>query len=193
VTDPVLITPAVAEPLGLDELKDHLGVTDLGQDALLARQLARARRQVEWLTGLGLAAETWEQALDAREVTGDRLRLGRAPIISITSVTAMYADGTSGTMSASGYYPTRDSLALASGASWPSGLRTYEALVVRYVAGEVPLTGSSLREAVLKLAAWYYAARGDQGYIGPGEQLQSGSIPADVWDALAPYRALGVA
>lgn len=185
MTDPVLITPANIEPVSLEELKDHVGITDSETNALLYRQLARARRQVEWLTGLGLALETWEQLFDAVDVTGDRLRLGRSPVTSVTSVTVKYQDGTTGTMSASGYYATRDSLALASGASWPSPLRTYEALVVRYVAGEVPIDGSPLREAVLKLAAWYFSARGDQD--------TGGAIPDDVWDALGSYRSPVVA
>lgn len=184
MTDPLLVTPA-ADPITLLELKDHLGVTDDSQDAMLFRLLARARRQVEWLTNLGLASETWERSFDACDVRGDKLLLGRAPVTSITSVTAQHSDGTSSVMAAAGYYRTRDSLALVAGATWPTSLRTYEALTVRFVAGEIPIEGSGLREAVLKLAAWTYALRGDQD--------QGGAIPPDVWDALAPYRSLGVA
>lgn len=179
MTDPILITPATVEPVTLQEVKDHLGIEDAASDLRLVRQLARARRNVEQSTGIGLASETWEQAFDAAELTGDRLRLGRSPVTAITSVTARYEDGTTAVMAAAEYYLVRDGLALAEGASWPEPLRAYEALAVRYVAGEVPLDGSPLREAVLKLAGWYDATRGDQD--------KGGNLPPDVLATLAPY------
>lgn len=187
MTGPTLIPPAATEPVSLEALKDHLVLDGEAGDLDLLRRLKAARRRLEGEIGRGLAQETWEQVFDAAEVVGERLPLWRGPVNTIVSVTARYADGTSEVVPATDYYEVSDGLALAAGASWPAGLRTYEALAVRYTGGMTSLEGTELDEAVLKLASAMYTHRGDEDFASSGTVL-----PPDIEALVAPWRPVRV-
>jgi uncharacterized phiE125 gp8 family phage protein len=146
-----LVTPPSGEPVTLDEAKAHLGVTDDASDALIKGLVTAARQACEAFSRRAFITQVFDLALDG--VQGGSIELPRAPLVSVTSVTYYADDGTSGSFS--DYYLDNFSepgrIVLNRGASWPSGLRPANGLIVRFTAGygaraDVP---QGIRRAIL--------------------------------------------
>jgi uncharacterized phiE125 gp8 family phage protein len=157
-----LVTPPEAEPVTLDELKQQLRIDHDDEDTFLAAKLRAARRHVEGMTGLALARATYEIVLD--RFPSAEIHIPRGPLVSVTSITYVDADGGQGEITADRF--TVDSaspegwIVPVLGFTWPATMKTTNAVRIRFVAGydaaELP---EPLREAILQLASWWYEAR----------------------------------
>lgn len=185
----VLKTAPAAEPLTLAELKLHLRATNSAENDYITSLGKAARRRVEEITGRALINQTWYLYLDHWPAC-DRIRLPKAPLASVTSVT--YTDSAGATTTLDGAYwdadtnPTPGEVVLTYGSVWPSTtLRPNSPIVVEYVAG-YGAAGSAvpeeLKQAIYLMVGLWYAYR---------EPVVSGTIvsqlPGIVPDLLAPY------
>lgn len=149
-------------PVTLVEGKAHLRVDHSTDDTLITGLLTAATEYAEGYTGLAFVTQTWEQREDANACLP--LLLKRAPLIAITGVQYVDADGTTQTLSSAlyrtvGVQPA--SLYPAYSGSWPSVLYDVDALRITFTAGfgdadDVP---QALKQAVLMLAAHWYERR----------------------------------
>jgi len=132
-----LITGPASEPVTEALLREHATLDDAVPGSLLAVYIAAARSSAEHLTGRALLPQTWEATLDAFP-TG-AIRLARAPIIGVSSVTYYDGDGVLSTLDAGNYVLDARTLpgyvALASDASWPDTEDRVNAVIVTYTAG----------------------------------------------------------
>ena len=85
-----VITPAVAEPVTVEDVKAHLRVTHAADDALIAAQITAAREHVEAFTGLALVAATYSWQPSAQGYAGWRTDL---PLLPATVTEVSYYDG----------------------------------------------------------------------------------------------------
>ena len=87
-----LITPPVAEPLTLAEVKAHLRLDDADEDALLLSLITTAREFLERETGLCLIVQSWRLYLDLWPKDGV-IRILKSPLQAIQSITVYDAAG----------------------------------------------------------------------------------------------------
>lgn len=85
-----VVTPAVAEPVTVEDVKAHLRVTHAADDALIAAQITAAREHVEAFTGLALVAATYSWQPSAQGYAGWRPDL---PLLPATVTEVSYYDG----------------------------------------------------------------------------------------------------
>jgi len=133
-----LITAPANEPLTLAEVKAHLRVDDAASDALITALIVSAREMAEHQVGRSLMQQTLELTLDQFP---DAFILQRPPVISITSVKYLDADGIQQTLAAESYVLDNSSdstaayLICAYATSWPTTRSEANAVRVRYLAG----------------------------------------------------------
>lgn len=155
-----LVTAPTSEPVTVDELKAHLRVTSTADDTYLASLVSAAREYVEQQTGRALAEQTREYTADAFPSNGV-LRLGLAPVVSISSVNYLDEDGEEQTLSADVYTADTQSepgaLVLAVGKSWPATAPLPSSVRIRYTCGASPLP--ALKQAIIFIAAYWYEQR----------------------------------
>nr|CAD6610872.1 bacteriophage protein [Rhizobium sp. Khangiran2] len=82
------ITPPIAEPLTLAEVRAHLRLDDTQEDALLSSLIATAREHLERETGLCLMAQAWRLYLDDWPADGI-IRIAKSPVQAIQTVTVL--------------------------------------------------------------------------------------------------------
>lgn len=185
----VLVTAPAIEVVELADLKTHLRIEAVEEDAYLTTLIIEARRQLEDRTGLALINQTHRMTIDRwpgrREQWWDGMRQGavtelhggppgsielpRYPLSSITSITTYDEDSNSSTVTvASTFDVDTDSMpgriTLQSGATWPVAQRQTNAVEIVYVAGygsAVSDVPQPLVEAVRRLAGFKYDHRGD--------------------------------
>lgn len=153
----LVITPP--EPLvSLPDAKAHLRVTESDEDGLIESYIAAASAWIDgpagWL-GRSIGLQTLELRTNVF-ASCDRLPYG--PVISITSVKYVDAQGVEQTVDPAHYEVVEDGLAAASGFSWPSHRGDAEGVRVRYVAGE-PGFAPQVRQAVLLLVGQWFRNR----------------------------------
>ena len=159
----VVYTAPTVEPVTLAEAKLHLRVSHLSDDQLIARLIGAAREFVEAHTGLFTTTATVDVYFDAAPASSFELPV--SPVASITSITTYDTTGTGTTMTGTDYsldaasVPAR--VVLKDTASWPSGLRSWNAVVVRAVVGSTSAAAvpARLRQAVLLLVGELYERR----------------------------------
>jgi len=155
-----LITAPTAEPVSVAELKTHLRVTHSADDSYLGTLIQAAREHAEQHTGRALAEQTREYTADAFPSNGV-LRLGFAPVVSISSVKYLDETGEEQTLDPSVYTVDTQSepgaIVLKVDQDWPDTARLPAAVRVRYVCGTAarPL----LKQAVIFIAAHWYEQR----------------------------------
>lgn len=206
--------PAV-EPLSTAELKDHLRLDGVEEDALLGALITSARQACETYTRRSLVTQIWKLSLDGWPVRGGRepwwdgtregsldqmvetartLALPRGPLQSITSVTVTDADGSRTVVDTSVYTAStglNGRLALRAGQAWPSATAAVDAVEIVYVTGfgdswnDVP---ASLRHGLLILAAHLYEHR----EVFPDGDSTMASLPAPVMGLWRPWRAVAL-
>lgn len=77
------ITPPVSQPLSLDEVRDHLRITDIDDDPVLDGLIAAACDMCEAQTGRALMLQEWAVTANGNYSV---IVLRRLPVASITSV-----------------------------------------------------------------------------------------------------------
>lgn len=172
---PTIVTGPAAEPVTLEEARLHCRVDAEGSpaqhpdDPLLDAFITTAREWAEKFTGLSLAPQTLEIALDA--FPSGAIELPRGPVTSITSISYVDEEQADQTVDAGDY--TLDARSVpqwaipAYGGGWPAALDTPNAVVVRYVAGfslpsDSPQTKplpKTIKTAILQCVAHWYANR----------------------------------
>lgn len=146
-----VITPPTEEPLSLQEVKDHLRVDHVEEDALIVGLTQAAREYVEGQTLRQLVTATLRATVDSfphvqRSWSGwaparGRIVLERAPVVSVTSITYVDTVGVTQTLATSEYVvhtPTSDEPAWIEptySSWWPSAREQSQAVVVTFVAG----------------------------------------------------------
>lgn len=157
-----LYTAPAQEPVSLTEAKLHLRVTFTDEDTLISSLIAAARQWIEEQTYRQLVTATWDLVLDEFPSGGGPIRIPRAPLQSVTSITYTDTAGAAQTLSSSLYAvsATRQPglIRPAYGQVWPEAQDKPDAVTVRFVAGygvanEVP----DLLKAGVKLliGQWY--------------------------------------
>lgn len=195
--------PPTTQPVSLAELKLQARIdADLSdEDTLLASYLAAATRQVETETGRQLMLATWVYRADGFSPHGT-LALPRPPLLSVTSVQYVDADGVTQTWDAANYVvdPYRDPgrIVLAQGASWPSTRDVPNAVTITYQAGygaslvddvyeeDATQVPPELRHALLLLTAEWYRHR------EPTEERPYLVLPYAVERLIWPFRTAAV-
>jgi len=194
-----LVTAPPAEPVSLDEAKDHLRVKNGDEDVLLTGLIKAARQHVDgrdgWLNR-ALITQTWDLFLDAFPCSSDiPIVVPLPPLQSITSVTYLDDAGASQTWAATDYTVDAKSepgrILPAYGLSYPSTRRVMNAVTVRFVAGyglavAVPAT---LKLALGALVAHFYEHR--EPIILTGGVGSPIPLPMHVEALLMPYRIWG--
>lgn len=191
------------EVLTLDEIKDILGVDGTTNDARIEMLVSAATEAVKQYLRVGLKTETLilradrftgdpDAALDrlgpgihtasvpyVLGYAGQDIELPFGPVQSVTSVVTYNRSDTAATFSASSYGVdlAGGRLFLNEGQTWPSDLRSYNAVEVTYIAGY----GAANVPAPIREAIGLYT-----------EQLYDNcdGLTAQVKGLLAPYRRL---
>ena len=88
-----LVTSSTGEPLGLDEIKDHLRIErgETAEDDLLKAYITAARRYVEDYTGRKLLTQTWQVNFD-KWPSGEYFEMPYPPLLGIYSSNLTYRD-----------------------------------------------------------------------------------------------------
>ena len=130
-------------PVTLDEVKAHLRETKATEDADIMSKLRTVVGQLDGPEGLlnrALVSQTLELTVD--RFWGRTLELPLPPMVSVTSIAYLDADGDSQTLATSEYRvlntatPTEQGrIELAFGSSWPSTRDVEQAVTITYVAG----------------------------------------------------------
>lgn len=125
--------------LSLQEAKDHLRIDIDDENAELAALVDAATKAVEEDTHRALITQTWEQAIDRFPCGTDPIPLMKGPLQSVTSITSYDSSDVSAVMSPSAYfvnsYRVPALVCLKSGQTWPTGLRTHLAGVIKFICG----------------------------------------------------------
>lgn len=152
-----LVTPPVL-PVLLAEAKAHLREDGDEQDALINGLIEVAYGHAEKWTGTAFAAATWDYTMPAFPAcaTG-AIRLPKAPVQSIGSITYFDADDASQTLPATGYRLNAGDGIIAPRPSWPSAYDRVDAVTVRFTAGG--LTPPEVKSAMLLMIGHWFMNR----------------------------------
>lgn len=180
-----------AEPLDVPRALRHLRVDDVESVDEVSDLIAVARQHAEDRTERTLMPSTWTLRLPAFPVAdGGAIELLRPPIIGVTSVQYLDAEGTLQTVAAADYVVDTQSepgrlLPLAG--SWPATAAHPQAVTIVYTAGY-----ANAAAVPTPIKQWMLLAIGDLF-----EQRQRSSdkpaLPQDFADGLlAPHCMLGI-
>ena len=164
MASPILVTPPDVEPIGLDEVVDHLRLDgEASEDRRLRSFILSARHWAEEYLGYALITQTFDVRVDTFNELG---RVPRPPLQSVTSIAYVDTDGNSQTVSSTVYVVDVDEqpgrIRLAFGESWPAHRAEPLAVTARIVAGygdapaDVPET---IRNAMLIRVGRFYEGR----------------------------------
>lgn len=171
--------PAMLAPLALAEVKAHLNITRDADDAVLTGHLRSAAALCEQFIGQSLLQRAHREHLP---VARDWQMLGARPVLAITGVTGIAADGSRFALASDAYAITLD----ADGSGRVRVLRPGSAsrIEVQYSAGIAAHWGDlpePLRQGVVRLAGHVHLARDSDGDAGP---------PASVSALWRPWRVV---
>jgi len=183
-----------AEPVTLDEIKDHLRMQDINNfDSQLLGLITASREWIEDCTGRALVQQTWKYYLQDWP-SGDEFELPYSPLQSVTSIKYTNSAGTETEWTNTYYEVDTDSepgrVILAHGKTWPSTtLHPKNPIEIEFVAGYDDDSGSppdytvNIPEAIknaIKLDVEIRFERPNDAYV---------KVLQDVRDSLlAPYR-----
>lgn len=180
-----IVTAATAEPVSLADAKRHIVIAadELENDVLLESYISAARAHVENWTGRALAAVTYRQTRTDFPCTVWRAL--REPVTSWGAFEYLDSDGVTWTaVSASLYFASTASGRIVRNetASWPTPYERVENVRVQYTAGPIGAIPAPLRQAILMLAADFYANR-EAGIVG----LSVMQAPVAVQSLMGPF------
>ena len=130
-------TPPAAEPVSLDEAKQHLRVTVPDEDALIGRCIAAARRWAEAFQGRAWVSRTYRLRLERFPSGARPIALPFPPLMAVNAISYIRQDGTVVTLSPSSYQVlTGEPAQVLPVNGWPSeSLAPGLPVVVEYEAG----------------------------------------------------------
>lgn len=157
-----LVTAAGIDPITVRQAADHLRVSGHTEDDYIWNLIRLARQRVEDDTGRTMLTSTWLQYFD-QFPSGDELKLGFAPVQSITSITYKDTAAATSTQTASEYdldaAETPPVVRLGYGEVWPAdALYPTNPITVTLVAGytEISEIPTALIHAMkLLIGHWY--------------------------------------
>lgn len=133
-----LITGPTVEPLSLADAKGHCRIDISDDDGRVAQWIRAARAKVEQDTQRALLTQTWDLMLD-RVPPSWVIELPYPPLQSVTSVNATDTAGVETVWPSTNYIvdvaSTPGRLGLTDSGTWPSSLRRFAPIRIRYVAG----------------------------------------------------------
>ncbi|RDI51228.1 head-tail connector protein [Microvirga subterranea] len=191
-----LITPPAVEPVTLDEVKDHLRVTNDLEDDLLSNLITTARQKLDGprgLLGRALITQTWTATLDGFPRVID---LPFAPVSAVSAITYRDTTGIEQTLAADAYMVAGlldDHLTAISpvcGKSWPFIPYSPGRVSVTFTAGygdapeDVP---EPIRTAIKMLVGHLYKNR-EAVTVASGSMMET---PIGWQDLVADYRIRG--
>lgn len=139
-----LVTASTVEPVSLAMAKEFLKIDASDRDAEIAIMLLASRRFVEGYTRRVLAPETWDFTYDyewPRSGSAYRIDPPMLPVISVTSITYVDADGAAQVLAADQYQVAgtgsdgRMRIVPAYNVTWPEVRCQPEAITVRCYCG----------------------------------------------------------
>ena len=126
----------MAEPITLDEAKQHLRVVGADEDALITRLIVAARQMVEQRTQRAIVVRTQSVAFDTFPQVAE---LPWPPFVSITQIGYVDLGGVWQTVPLTNYnintYVEPARMVMASGITWPQHAQQEAAVVISYEAG----------------------------------------------------------
>lgn len=182
-----LVTGPAAEPISVDELKEHLRIDDNYDDAYLLGCIKAARVWFEGQTKRGLITQTWDYAIDNDwpwKNGAPCIVLPLNPVASVTSITYVNEAASSPLpiLAASDYIVVARQhgsyIAPEYDVSWPTVRSVPDAIVVRFVVGESEVP-DDIKMALMVLAGHYYENR--ETAIG---------APKSIEPLISPYRGV---
>lgn len=196
-----IVTQPSVEPVLLSEVKAFLRVDSTDDDDVITMLIAAARRLCEEFCQRAFITQTWELTLDGFTRFGDDLPfsgtvilptnfadvdcgaidLSRLPIQSITSVKTYAPDNTESVLDPSAYrLDSSGSVVLNDGQSWPTDLRSRDAVIITFVCGYGD-DGGSVPSPILFAIT--------QQSAGMYEDRQCAAVVPGVQAMLAPFVA----
>lgn len=161
-----LKTAPAAEPVTLEEAKNHLKVDSNDDNLLITALITTARQLAERETKRAFITQTWEMVLDSAE---GEIEIPKPPIQSVISIKVIDDAGNENEVSSS-YYDVDASenspgrVRIKSGCSWPPH-RGFASFIIEFKVGygdtadKVP---EMLRQAVLQTVGHLYDNRGSE-------------------------------
>lgn len=194
-----LVTGPALDPVSLAEAKAHCRVFISDDDGLIAGYVLAARQYLEEITGRALISQTWDYTIDEdwpwvidENFRHRRLiRLPKAPLVSVTSISYVDAAGATQTLAPSEYVVDTSNLGgicAAYGVTWPAVRCQPNAITVRFVTGHGSNPGGipePLRQAILLLVSHWYENREAVTATAMTD------LPMGVAALIAPYRIYG--
>ncbi|MCC6926118.1 hypothetical protein [Novosphingobium sp.] len=180
----VIVTPATLAPAALAELKDWLGITTAQDDAQLSALIQAGLELCEQFTGLMPLQQVCEEVLPA---TCEWQVLATRPVQAITAIDGLPAEGARFALPVANYAIDLD--AAGGGLVRVSNPGSAGRVAVRFTAGLATDWASlpdGLRHGVLRMAAFQYRHREDEGAAGT-------TPPAAVAALWRPWRRLHLA
>jgi uncharacterized phiE125 gp8 family phage protein len=184
-----LITAPTVEPFTVDEAKSHCRI-DL-DDTNIVKWIKAARTKVEQDTGRALLPQTWDLFLDAPWPTAvhwstlpwpscafSGIDVPYPPLASVTSINVTDPSGAETVWNASNYLVDTASepgrIALSDTGTWPTNLRMFQPIRVRFVAGWATplLIPSDLLQAMALWVGWF------------SEHREPSAVEGDSYDGL---------
>lgn len=170
-------TAPVAEPVSISEVKEHLRVTDTGDDTLITNLIITAREHCENWLGRKLMQQTVSQWLDIWPELHIDLAVG--PASTLNAVYTYSDDGTQTSHTLTDFYlqPGLAARLFRNAISWPKPGRVADGIEISFevgfgVASDVP---PAIRHGLLVMVAHLYVNRGDSpaksAAISGAEQL----------------------
>lgn len=169
-TGPGLALAPTIEPVGMEEMRLHLGVDGSDNDDLIEALIVTAREHAEDVTWRKIMTQTWVICLDEWPQE-DYIELPYGNLQSVSSVKWKDSDGTETTLTPTADYlvekngDQKGRIVLPYGESWPSGeLYPSNPITITFVCGwsaraDVP---KKIRHAIKMIVADLYLHRGDR-------------------------------
>jgi len=178
-----LLSPPIAEPVTLQEMKDHLRVTTNDEDTLINGYLVAAVRAVEARGCLALMVQQWRLTLDT--TPSETITLPLAPVSAIDAVKVVNGQGAAINVATSAYeFAPGSPGKLRPAAPWPQIGPRIGGVSIDFTAGyaNAGAVPEPLKHAVKLLAAFFFESR-----EAAGEKRIYG-VPQSVDALIAPYR-----
>lgn len=133
-----VITPPATSLVTLAEAKAMLLIDHTADDALITAMIAAATIEAQGVAARSFVTQTLSLSLDGWPCDG-AVRMPFPPLLTVTSVKYFDADNVERTVAAGDYIVIADTtpglIVPASGKAWPTDLRTWSPIRIRYTAG----------------------------------------------------------